>query len=134
MSEPQFYATIWDEDGSKYVLARVKRKNSTHDMSVPATSDVSSITRVVYSIPSSTVILASTTLTTSDVFLSAMSTGNIWDTSLGGTTGFNFIDNIPVGAFATGNANVLVEYKITLTAGDVFPLRVRGPVLPLEGS
>lgn len=134
MNEPQYYPTVFDEDGTKYILARVLRKNTTHSMVIPATSDFTSITRGVYSVPSSTVIVAATTLTTTDVILSALSTGNIWDFSVGGSTGFNFIDTVPTTAFPTGGQVVQVEYKFTMTAGDVYSLRVRGPVLPIEGS
>ena len=131
MAEPQVYTTVWNEDGTAYVLARVMRKNSSHSMVVPASSDVSSITRAVYSMPSSTVVLASTTLTTSDVLLTALSTGDVWTVD---ATGFNFVDIVPATAFPTANQDIKVEYKWTLTDSTVFPLAVRGPVLGIEGS
>ena len=131
MSTPQYYKTVWMEDGTGYVTARITRKNSSHAMVIPATSDFTSITRGAYSVPSSSVISAATTLTTTDVVLTALSTANIWTVD---STGFNFIDTVPSTYFANANQQVRVEYLFTLTSGEKFALQVDGPVHPAEGS
>ena len=128
--EPQYYSSVFDEDGSKYVLARVTRKNFSHDMVAIASSDVTSITRTIYSVPSSTVVSASTTLTVANVVVTT-STGNIWTKD---ETGFNFIDLVPAASFPKPEELVTIEYKFTYVDGVVTYLRARGPVLPVEGS
>lgn len=128
--EPQYVAAIFDEDSSKYVLARVTRPNSSWNMTAITSTDITSITRAVYSVPSSTIILTSTTLTTTNVVITT-STGTIWTKD---GDGFNFVDAVPVTAFPNPNETVLIEYKFTFVDNTIFPMRVRGPVLPLEGS
>ena len=130
--EPSYYSATWDEDGTKYVLARITRPSTAYSMVIASATDFSSITRAVYAVPSSTVISASTALTLASVVLSAYSTGNIWDAD---GTGFNFVDRVPSTCFPNAGVNELVEYKFTLTSGDEGYLRVRGPVLGrTEGS
>ena len=126
--EPQYYSGVFDEDGTKYILARITRVSSTYDMVAVASTDVSSVTRTVYSVPSSTVIQATTTL--SNVVI-GLSTGSIWTKD---ETGFNFIDLVPAASFPRPDEVVTIEYKFTYLDGSVYYLRARGPVLPVEGS
>ena len=127
----QVYQTVYGEDSSAYIMARVMRKNSSHAMVAVVAADMSSIIRNVYQTDGSMLVLGPTTLTVADVILSALSTGNIWTVD---STGFNFIDTIPTTAFPTGGATYRVEYKFTLTGGEVFPLVVVGNAMALLAS
>ena len=128
--EPKYHPAVFDEDSSKYVLARITRASTSYSMTAIASTDITSITRAVYSVPSSTTILASTTLTVGNVVI-ATSTANIWDKD---ESGFCFVDLVPAAAFPNANETVLIQYIFTFVDGVTFPLRIRGPVLPVEGS
>lgn len=130
-SKPKVYKTKWNEDGSAYVMARVMRKNSSQNLVAVQQSDLSSITRKVFLVSDESTVIGPTTLTVSDVILNALSTGSIWTVD---STGFNFIDTVPPSAFPTGDAEYRIEYKFTLTGGEVFWLLVSGTALPVLTS
>ena len=131
MSAPVTYRATVNEDGTAYVLARILRKDSNHAMSVPATSDFSSITRGVYLTRTSTAVLAATTLTTTNVVLSSLSTGNIWTAD---STGFNFIDTVPSSGFPDGGEVYTLEYKFTLASGEVGWMTIHATAMNMLGS
>lgn len=131
MAKPKLYKTRWNEDGSAYVMARVMRKNSSQNLVAVQQSDLSSITRKVFLVSDESVVLGPTALTISDVILNSLSTGSIWTVD---STGFNFIDTVPPTAFPTGDAEYRIEYKFTLTGGEVFWLLVTGTALPVMTS
>ena len=128
-------AKIWQvkvmEDGYFYVLARVMKKNASHNMVAVTSSDFSSIARAVYLVSDGSQILANSNLTVANVVLSALSTGSIWTRD---ATGFNFIDLVPSTAVPTGDAEVSVEYTFTMTDATVFKLVVRAYPLPVLSS
>ena len=130
-SKPKIYKTRWNEDGSAYVMARAMRKNSSQNLIAVVPADVSSVSRKVFKVSDGSVIIGPTTLVTADVILSALSTGSIWTVD---STGFNFIDTVPATAFPDGDTDYQVEYKITLTGGEVFWLIVSGMSLPVMTS
>ena len=117
------------EDGSAYALARVKKKDSSHNMVIVSTSDFSTISRSVYD--STTVVIGPTTLTVADTILNALSTGTIWTID---STGFNFIDLVPSTAFPTGGTTYRLEYKFTLTGGEIFHLPINATAISVSAS
>jgi len=131
MAKPKVYKARWNEDGSAYVLARVMRKNSSQNLVAVQQSDLSSVTRKVFLVSDESVVLGPTNLTISDVILNTLSTGSVWTVD---TTGFNFIDTVPPTAFPAGDAEYRIEYKFTLTGGEVFWLLVTGTALPVLTS
>jgi len=130
-NKPKVFKTKWNEDGSAYVMARAMRKNASHNLVALVPADVSSVVRRVFTTSDETVILGPTTLTVSDVILASLSTGNIWTAD---TTGFNFVDTVPPTAFPNGETEYRIEYKITLTGGEVFWLLVSGTSLAVLTS
>ncbi len=109
-----------------YVLVRLKKKDSSHNMVIVASTDFTSIKRAVYNVLTEVAVLAEATLTLSSVVLAALSTGSIWTAD---TTGFNFIDPILTTDFPSGSSIVRVEYEFIMTSGEVYHLRVEGPVV-----
>ena len=123
MSCTQINQVEWVEDSDAYVLARIMRKNSLHNLVPVLQINLASVIRKVIRTSDTTTVLGPTTLVISNVVLDTLSTGNIWTID---TTGFNFIDDIPAAAFPTGGEEYQVEYKFTLTSGEVFWLVFRG--------
>lgn len=130
-NKPKVFKAKWNEDGTAYVMARVMRKNDSQNLVAAVPADVSSVIRRVFTTVDDSVVLGPTTLTVADVFLSSLSTGSIWTAD---TTGFNFIDVVPPAAFPDGDTEYRIEYKITLTGGEVFWLLVTGTSLPILTS
>lgn len=130
-NKPKVYKAKWNEDGTAYVMARVMRKNSSQNLVAAVAADVSSVTRRVFLVSDESVVLGPTTLVVADTFLASLSTGSIWTAD---TTGFNFIDVVPPTAFPAGETEYRIEYKITLTGGEVFWLLVTGTSLPVLTS
>lgn len=130
-SKPRVWRAKWNEDGSAYVLARVMRKNSSQNLVAAQQADLTSVTRKVFLVADESVVLGPTTLTISDVVLNSLSTGSIWTVD---ATGFNFIDTVPPTAFPVGDSEYRIEYKFTLTGGEVFWLLVSGTALPVLSS
>lgn len=131
MSKPKVYKAKWNEDGSAYVMARVMRKNSSQNLVAVVQSDLSAISRRVFTAADGATVIGPTSLTITDVILNTLSTGTAWTTD---STGFNFVDTIPATAFPTGDTEYQVEYKFTLTGGDVFWLLVAGDSVPVFTS
>lgn len=115
----QAYTCNVMEDGDAYALARLKKKDATHNMVIVAQSDFSSITRIVYDTTDDSVVLTSASVVVADVILNALSTGTIWDKN---DEGFNFIHQIAATAFPNGNRTYRLLYTFTLTGGLVFQL------------
>ncbi len=130
-NKPKIWRAKWNEDGTAYVMARIMRKNDSQNLVAAVPADISSVTRKVYKTSDESVVLGPTALTVSTVFLSALSTGTIWTAD---TTGFNFLDVVPPTAFPDGDTEYQIEYKITLTGGEVFWLLVVGSSLPIFTS
>ena len=107
------------------------RKNSSQNLVALVPADVSSITRKVFKTSDGSTVIGPTTLTISDTILASLSTGTIWTVD---TTGFNFVDTVPPTAFPDGDTEYQIEYKITLTGGEVFWLLVAGTSLPVITS
>ena len=125
-SKPKVYKAKWQEDGSCYVASRIMRKNSSQNLVAVQQADLSSITRTVFLVSNESIVIGPTTLTIADVILDSLSTGTIWTID---TTGFNFIDIVPATAFPTGDAEYRIEYKFTLTSGEVYWLSASGTAL-----
>ncbi len=121
----------WQEDGSAYALSRIVRKNVSHNLVPIQQSDLSSIIRNVVKVVDSSIIAGPTTLTIANVILNALSTGDIWTAD---SVGFNFIDTIPPASFPEGGVEYQVEYKFTLTTGEVFWLTFTGEAIPVLSS
>lgn len=130
-SKPKIFKTRWNEDGSAYVMARVMKKNSSQNLVAVTPADVSSISRRVFTTSDGATVIGPTTLVTADTILSVLSTGTVWTLD---TTGFNFVDTVPPTAFPAGETEYQIEYKITLTGGEVFWLLVVGTSLPVFTS
>ena len=130
-SKPKIFKTRWNEDGSAYVMSRVMRKNSSQNLVALVPADVSAIVRTVFTTEDGEIVIGPTTLTVGDTILAALSTGSVWTID---STGFNFTDTIPPTAFPAGDIEYQIEYKITLTAGEVFWLLVAGTSLPVYSS
>lgn len=130
-NKPKIFKTKFNEDGSAYVMARAMRKNSSQNLVALVPADVSSVVRRVFTTSDGAVVIGPTTLTVSDVILGSLSTGTIWTVD---TTGFNFVDTVPATAFPDGDTEYQIEYKITLTGGEVFWLLVSGTSLAVLTS
>jgi hypothetical protein len=107
------------EDGYFYVLARIYKKDASHNKVVVQQSDFTTIARAVNLLSDGSQVLASSNLTIANIILNALSTGTIWTKD---TTGFNFIDLVPNTAIPTGDAEVSVEYTMTMTDGTVIKM------------
>ena len=109
------------EDGSAYALARVLTKNSSHNLIAAVQSDISTISRSVFlytdNVVGTTAIIGPTALVVADAVLNALSTGDVWTLD---TTGFNFLDTVPVTAFPTGGATYDLRYTFTSDSGLTF--------------
>lgn len=130
-SKPKVWKARWNEDGTAYVMARVMRKNSSQNLVAIQQADLTSVVRRVFLVSNESVVLGPTTLTIADVVLDSLSTGTIWTID---STGFNFIDLVPETAFPTGDSEYRIEYKFTLTGGEVYWLLVSGTALPVLTS
>lgn len=128
-------AKVWQvkvvEDSYFYVLARLYKKDASHNLVVVAQSDFTTIARAVYLLSDGSQVLASSNLTISSVVLDALSTGTIWTID---STGFNFIDLVPNTAVPTGDAEVSVEYTFTMTDSTVYKLPVHAYPLAVLAS
>lgn len=129
--QPTIVHAVVFEDGDAYVLARITKKDASHNKVAIVPADVSTVSRKVLLVSDGSTIIGPTPLTVANVVLSALSTGTIWEVD---TTGFNFIDLVPATAYPTGEAEVAVEYKFTLTGGEVFWIVARCTPLPVLTS
>lgn len=135
------FAVNWKEDGDCTVLGRITARNGSGDATGIngegnwlQQADVSEIERKVFDLDGSTpdTPTATDTLTISSVVLDTPVTTNvIWTLD---TTGYNFIDDIGAAKFPVGGRNYRVEYKVTLTGGQVFHGIYEGTAQPLRGS
>ena len=130
-TKPKIFKARWSEDGSAYIMARAMRKNSSQNLVALVPADVSSVIRNVYKTSDETVVIGPTTLVIADTILSSLSTGSVWTID---STGFNFVDTVPPTAFPAGDTEYQIEYKITLTGGEVFWLMVAGTSLAVLTS
>ena len=121
MVAQEFQAYVY-EDGTAYAMARLKRKDSSHNLVIVAQANFTSISRKVIRKSDLSTVIGPTTLTTTTVIINSLSTGTIWTKD---TTGFNFIDTVPTTAFPVGGEDYNLEYTFTLTGGEVFPLVIR---------
>lgn len=130
-NKPKVYKAKWAEDGSAYVMARVMKKDDSQNLVAAVAADISTISRRVFTAADGAVVLGPTTLTVSSVMLASLSTGSIWTAD---STGFNFLDVVPPTAFPDGDTEYQIEYKFTMTGGEVFWLLVTGTSLPVLTS
>ena len=124
------YPATVTEDGDAYALARLTKKDSSHNMVIATSSDISTIVRTV-TIEGTTVIGPTSLTPSSSNVLASYSTGDIWDVD---TTGFNFIDLLPSTAFPNGGVTYRLEYKFTTTGGNVYFLLFDATTLNVAGS
>ena len=108
---------IW-EDGGYTVLARILG----HDGSAITRSDVSSIAWTVAEITVPDTVVASGTLTVSDVVYDALQTSDArWSLD---TTGFNFAAAMAASTVPNGNKVYRLRFTFTPTTGEVYPMPV----------
>ena len=101
------------EDTTVTFLARLK-VDASNVLTAAVQSDFSAITYAVYSGETS---IGTGTLTISSVIYNALQTGSIWTVD---TTGFNFKATLAASLFLSPSTTYTVEFKNTLTGGNVF--------------
>lgn len=122
---------VWQEDGTCYTLARITRKDSSHNIVPVQQVNVSSIVRNVYKAATATLVLGPTSILKANAILDTLSQGTVWTAD---NIGFNFIDEVPPTAFPIGDDVYQVEYKFTLTSGEVYWLVYKGAASPVFTS
>lgn len=115
-----------DQSGDVIVLARLKKKDSSHNMVALQPADVASVTRTVTSLRDGSAVAGPTPLTVNAVVLGGLSTGSVWTRD---AEGFNFIDVVPA-AELPGTEGYRVRYTFTLAAGQTFYLKLNAHVRP----
>jgi hypothetical protein len=129
------FAVNWKEDSSCEVLGRVTARNGSGAATGVSgegkflqQADVSSITAKVYNItddPSGESPVLEATLTVSTVILNTVDdSGEVWTQD---DIGYNFRHSIASTVFTDGGDIYRVEYKFTLTGGEVFHEVFEGP-------
>lgn len=135
MSDIEIFETVWTEDGSMYVMARVSKKDASHNKVPILTTDFGTITRSIYDLATGLLVTGMgsnpETLIIATVVLNTLSTGTFWTKD---TIGFNFIDLVPATAFPSDDREFLYEAKFTTSGSVVSHLRIKGPAVGVQQS
>lgn len=141
-SEPNCFSVVWAEDGSATVLGRLTARNGSGSATGVKgegnwvqQADVSTITYSVFDLDSSdpdNALVDGSSVTVGDAVLdSPVTTTVLWTRD---TTGYNFVHDLPSTTFPTGGHRYLVEYKVTLSGGEVLWGKYTGPAHPNRTS
>lgn len=136
------FAVNWKEDSSCEVLGRVTARNGSGaatgvrgEGKFLMQADVSSITAKVYNLtddPNGESPTEELTLTVSSVILNTVDeSGEVWTQD---DIGYNFRHALASTLFPDGGDIYRVEYKFTLTGGEVFHEYFEGPANPIIQS
>jgi len=142
VSDLKCFSVVWPEDGTATVLGRLTWRSGSGSATGVAgegnwlqIADVDTITYSAFDLDSSdpdNAFVDGTSVTVATAVLdSPVSTTVLWKKD---TTGYNFIHDLPPATFPTGDRRVLVEYKITLTGGEVLWGKYVGTVDPNRTS
>jgi len=119
MADQLVWESTGNEDGSLYIMARILKKDSSHNLVIAQQSDFTSMTLYVYD-SSDTIVSTAETLTISSVFSNTLSTGTIWTKD---STGFNFIVLVAATYFPLPDT-YRISIKFVVTGGPTFWIHV----------
>ena len=136
---PTVFEVVWNEDSTPTALGRITARDGTGvatgrkgEGNWLKQADISSITVGVFDLDAdSTIVSAAVVDKTASVLDVPVTTDVLWTRD---KIGYNFIHDLSVTYFATGDHTFLVEYKVTLTGGTVFFGRYQGPASSVRTS
>lgn len=129
------------EDSSAELLGRIAARTGTGaatgvdgEGNWLKQADITSVNRKVFDLSGATpdTPTSDSNLTVATVVLDTPVTTNlVWTED---TVGYNFLDQLSASLFAEEEHEIRVEYKVTLTSGQVFFGVYEGPTHPIRGS